>query len=76
MRIAIVHDYLNQYGGAERVLEILLEMFPEADIYSLFYDEKLTNRRFANRKIKTSFLDLKMVVKLLQAPLPSQLLGM
>ena len=37
MKIAIVHDYLNQYGGAERVLEVLIEMFPEADLYSLFY---------------------------------------
>ena len=39
-KVAILHDYLNQYGGAERVLGALIEMFPEADLYALFYDEK------------------------------------
>ncbi|GMA61180.1 glycosyltransferase [Alicyclobacillus fastidiosus] len=42
MKIAIVHDYLNQLGGAERVVGVLHEMFPQAPIYTLFYDrEKL-----------------------------------
>ncbi len=40
LKIAIVHDYLNQYGGAERVLEILHEMFPDAPIYTLLYDKE------------------------------------
>ena len=38
MRVAIVHDYLNQYGGAERVLEALHELYPEAPIYTSVYD--------------------------------------
>lgn len=56
MRIALVHDYLNQYGGAERVLETLCEIFPEAPIYTLLYDESATGGVFKNREIHTSFL--------------------
>ena len=56
MRVALVHDYLNQYGGAERVLEAFCEMFPQAPIYTLVYDAKLTGFAFEGRTIKTSFL--------------------
>lgn len=63
MKVAIVHDYLNQYGGMERVLESLLQIFPDADLYALFYDEKGTAGRFANRAVKTSFLDRVPFVK-------------
>jgi glycosyltransferase involved in cell wall biosynthesis len=37
MKIAIVHDYLHQYGGAEKVVEKWLEMYPDADVYTSFY---------------------------------------
>lgn len=57
MRIALFHDYLNQYGGAERVLEVLCEMFPEAPIYTLFYDKDRMSGKFADRIAGTSFLD-------------------
>ena len=56
MKIALVHDYLNQYGGAERVLEVLCEIFPDAPIYTLLYDERATGGVFKNREIQTSFL--------------------
>jgi len=36
MRIALVHDYLKEYGGAERVLLALHEIWPEAPIYTIF----------------------------------------
>lgn len=36
-RIALVHDYLKEYGGAETVLEVLSEIFPQADIYTSLY---------------------------------------
>ncbi len=36
MKIALVHDYIKEYGGAERVLMALHEMFPEAPIYTAF----------------------------------------
>jgi hypothetical protein len=32
MKVALVHDYIKEYGGAERVLEILTEIFPEPPI--------------------------------------------
>lgn len=37
MKVALVHDYLNEFGGAERVLAVLGEMYPEAPIYTAFY---------------------------------------
>ena len=41
MKIAIVHDWLNQkVGGAESVLFELAKMYPEADIFTLVYDKK------------------------------------
>ncbi len=56
-RIAIVHDWLPVYGGAERVLEQMLEVYPEADVFTLIdaLDEK--NRAFLKgREVKTSFV--------------------
>jgi glycosyltransferase involved in cell wall biosynthesis len=63
MKVAIIHDYLNQYGGAERVLEALLKIFPEADIYTLFYSATRTLGRFDAHVRRTSFLDVPFVRK-------------
>jgi glycosyltransferase involved in cell wall biosynthesis len=38
MRVALVHDYLTQYGGAERVLEVLHERYPDAPVFTSLYD--------------------------------------
>lgn len=56
-RIALVHDFLIRYGGAERVLHALYEMFPSAPIYTLFADEKLLQTYFPGADIRTSSLD-------------------
>jgi glycosyltransferase involved in cell wall biosynthesis len=56
MRIAFVHEHLNQFGGAERTLAVLASMFPDAPIYTLLYDEKATRGLFKNKVVKTSFL--------------------
>jgi hypothetical protein len=40
MKIAIVHEMLIKLGGAEQVLQTLMSMYPEADVYTLMYDEK------------------------------------
>lgn len=56
IKVALVHDFLNQYGGAERVLEVMSEMFPEAPIYTLLCDPAKMRGKFKNRKIHTSFL--------------------
>ncbi len=57
MRIAILHDYLTQFGGAERVLKAILKIFPSADLYTLMYDEELMKGLFSRELKKTSFLD-------------------
>ncbi len=56
MKIALVHDYLVQYGGAERVLETFTEIFPKAPIYTMVYDKNLMNGVFSDRRILTSFM--------------------
>ena len=56
LKIALIHDFLIYPGGAEKVLEVLCEMFPEAPIYTLLYDEKATRGLFRGREVKTSFL--------------------
>jgi glycosyltransferase involved in cell wall biosynthesis len=56
MKIALVHDYLVQYGGAERVLESFVEMFPDAPIYTLLYDKDAMHGAFADKNIITSSL--------------------
>jgi glycosyltransferase involved in cell wall biosynthesis len=56
MRIAFVHDYLIQYGGAERVLESLSEIWPHAPIYTLVYEPQKVHNRFDKKIIRTSYL--------------------
>lgn len=56
MRIALVHDYLVQYGGAERVLECFTELFPYAPIYTLVYNKSFMHGKFEGKNIKTSFI--------------------
>lgn len=56
MRIAFVHEYLNQFGGAERLLQVLCALFPNAPIYTLLYDENATGGVFSGQVIRTSFL--------------------
>src|SRR3989344_6190631 len=56
MRVALVHDYQNEYGGAERVLEALCEIFPKAPIYTAFVNKNSsTYKRFKTRKIVASW---------------------
>jgi len=57
MKVALIHDYLNQYGGAERVLETLLGLFPNSHIYTLLYSPDRTSALFKNKVYKTSVLD-------------------
>lgn len=59
MKIAIVHDYLTQYGGAERTLESMAKLWPEAPIYtSIWQKDKLTKEGFKlqQNKVNTSFM--------------------
>lgn len=56
MRVAIVHDYLNQYGGAERVLEALHALFPEAPVYTSIYDADKMPAHYRTWDIRTSWM--------------------
>lgn len=56
MRVAIVHDFLTRFGGAERVLLALHKMFPEAPIYVLLFNDKKTRVHFPDAEIRPSFL--------------------
>lgn len=55
MKIALVHDYLIQDGGAEKVLAVMQEIWPQAPTYTLFFDPKKLPA-FARADIRTSFL--------------------
>lgn len=55
-KIALVHDFLVAYGGAERVLEAMAEMFPKAPIYTLLYDKERMEEHFRGRDIRVSWL--------------------
>jgi len=54
MRIALVHDFLTQYGGAEKVLEVFHEIWPNAPIFTLFYNKKVMGDKFADCDIRVS----------------------
>lgn len=51
MKIAILHEMLIKLWGAEKVIESLLKIFPEADLYTLIYDEKKVGSVFPKEKI-------------------------
>ncbi len=54
MRIALVHDWLNNLGGAERVLTELHNMFPKAPVYVLFYNKKFAREFLPEAEIRIS----------------------
>lgn len=56
MRVALVHDYLLEMGGAERVLQVLAEIFPEAPIYTLLYEPRKIGEVFNPARVNVSKL--------------------
>jgi glycosyltransferase involved in cell wall biosynthesis len=56
MKVALVHDYLNQMGGAERVVLAFHEMFPDAPLYTSIYDPERVDPVFRQMDIRTSFM--------------------
>jgi glycosyltransferase involved in cell wall biosynthesis len=63
LRVALVHDYLNQFGGQERVLLHLMELFPEAPIYTLLYEPGFLEHAFGSREVYTSFANRPFIRK-------------
>lgn len=59
MKVAIAHDYLREYGGAERVVEELHDIFPDAPVYTAYYNPKglgIHNQRIKNWDIRSSWI--------------------
>lgn len=56
MRVAIVHDWLTNMGGAEKVVELMHRLFPDAPVYTLLYDRRNMPEDFARMDIRTSYL--------------------
>ncbi|MDP3996948.1 MAG: glycosyltransferase [Candidatus Andersenbacteria bacterium] len=56
MRVAIVHDYLTQFGGAERVLLALMEAFENAPVFTLLHNGRVMPAGFDEARIRVSFL--------------------
>lgn len=55
MKIALVHDYLGEFGGAERVLLALSQMYPQAPIYTAFWRPGAAWDRFKHKDIRVSW---------------------
>src|SRR5689334_17489183 len=72
MKIALVHDYIKEYGGAERVLEALHELYPEAPVFTSVYLPEFLGPhkdRFKDWDIRTSWAQNVPYVEKLISPL-------
>jgi len=63
MKVAIVHDFFFQYGGAEKVVEKLVQMYPNADIFTSFFipekfvTSKILTDKHNQKQIKTTLIN-------------------
>jgi glycosyltransferase involved in cell wall biosynthesis len=57
VKIALVHDWLNQIGGAERVLETLVDLYPNAPIYTSIYAPDLMPSTYRDWDIRVNWMD-------------------
>jgi glycosyltransferase involved in cell wall biosynthesis len=57
LKVAVIHDWLTGMRGGENVLEAILELFPESEIFTLFYIPGKLSPRIENHPIHTSFLN-------------------
>ena len=55
--IALLHDWMNQIGGAEDVLEALVELYPKSPIYTSLYAPDKMPSSWQNWDIRTNFID-------------------
>ncbi len=56
MRIAFLHDWLLTWRGGEKCLEALVEEYPNAEIFTIFSNSKLTDEKLSGFKVHSSFL--------------------
>jgi len=57
LRVALVHDYLNQRGGAERVFAHIAQAYPEAPVYTALHDARATGDLIDLRRVRASYLN-------------------
>jgi glycosyltransferase involved in cell wall biosynthesis len=70
-RVALVHDFLLDLRGAERVFRAMCDLWPEADVFTAVYDPAGTEGRFEDRQVQTSFLQrVRPTAKTFRALLP------
>ncbi len=70
MRVALVHDYIKEFGGAERVLKTLSEMYPDAPIYTAFsVKDSAAEKEFYGKDIHESWLAPLLKIGKLYSPL-------
>ena len=71
LKVAIVHDWLVSYAGADRVVDCMHHVFPDAPIYTLVYDKKKMPAWFRDYDIRTTWLQkLPFATKLYKKMLP------
>ncbi len=56
MKVALVHDHLAQDGGAEKVLQVLASMYPDAPIYTLLCEANNVRQNYPGKRIETSII--------------------
>jgi glycosyltransferase involved in cell wall biosynthesis len=69
LKVALVHDYLSEFGGAERVLLALSEIWPEAPIHTAFYSRGSAWERFSNKDVRVSWFHFLPFASRLASPL-------
>ncbi len=62
MKIAIVHDWLTNMGGAEQVIINFKEIYPDAPIYTTLYNPNNLDEKLRNIDVRTSFLQKKKMI--------------
>ncbi|MFT4800765.1 MAG: glycosyltransferase involved in cell wall biosynthesis [Flavobacteriaceae bacterium] len=75
MKVAIIHYWFLGRRGGEKVIESLLKIYPNADIYTLFYDKKEYGDSLENQKVYTSILNKSFLKKHYQKIFPLYPLG-
>src|SRR3989344_7956111 len=70
VKTALIHDYIKEFGGAERVLKTLSEMYPEAPIYTAFaVKDSAAEKEFRGKIIVESWLAPLLKIGKLYSPL-------
>lgn len=75
MKVAIIHYWFITRRGGEKVVEKILEQFPDADIYTLFYDKKQYGNYLSNHNVYTSILNQPFLTKHYQKIFPLYPIG-